>query len=385
MSMRPRFAGDGRLRLPMTIGVVTETSAFKGFWTEGAIAGELGGPEYDPFERVASGLLLAEEFARVDLSDRQVAVSWHARHGAVDIAQLAGARASWAMPAADERHFRDAARDVAFEQANVAWHLRCLARLSDHLPGDGQTPPDWPAGWQASWAQPVLRMVLQLIWLGGGNEFERHISTDMAHAPEPSGLIPTGMDLTEYAAWWRQAHAAYQTIVRERVPFVTVHEASNFQPWDRDAIFGGASRALMDGLTTGWWGLAELQRRLIEPYVRSAGKLEVAVSWRAGDSNPDAGRGSVDGGRLGPLAVDERRRWDSLLGPVYLQLLEGLRRVTEGDRGAAFCKECGQPFLTLDARRSSFCNDRERFRFTQRERRRRLAVPPPSVPRGMPR
>ena len=74
-----------------------------------------------------------------------------------------------------------------------------------------------------------------------------------------------------------------------------------------------------------------------------------------------------------PLVVHERRWSSSLLAPVYLQLLEGLRRVTEGQRGAGLCRECGQPFLTLDARRSSFCTDRERFRFSQRERRKRLS------------
>ena len=75
-----------------------------------------------------------------------------------------------------------------------------------------------------------------------------------------------------------------------------------------------------------------------------------------------------------PLVVHERRWWNSLLAPVYLQLLEVLRRVTEGQRGAGMCRECGQPFLTLDARRSSFWRDRERFRFSQRERRKRLSV-----------
>lgn len=35
------------------------------------------------------------------------------------------------------------------------------------------------------------------------------------------------------------------------------------------------------------------------------------------------------------LVVYERRWWSSLLAPVYLQLFEGLRRVTEGQRGAA--------------------------------------------------
>lgn len=49
--------------------------------------------------------------------------------------------------------------------------------------------------------------------------------------------------------------------------------------------------------------------------------------------------------------IRERRTWDSLLAPVYVQLLDGLRRITEGQRGAAFCKECGNPFLVLDAGR----------------------------------
>ncbi len=61
--------------------------------------------------------------------------------------------------------------------------------------------------------------------------------------------------------------------------------------------------------------------------------------------------------------------------PVYLQLLEGLRKVTEGQRGAAHCRECGQPILTLLARRSSFCTERERFRFSQRDRQKRLSAP----------
>ena len=77
--------------------------------------------------------------------------------------------------------------------------------------------------------------------------------------------------------------------------------------------------------------------------------------------------------RSGPGARSPRAApLGSVLAPVYLQLLEGLRRVTEGQRGAAFCKECGQPFLTLDARRSSFCNDQHRYRFSQRERRKRV-------------
>ena len=45
-----------------------------------------------------------------------------------------------------------------------------------------------------------------------------------------------------------------------------------------------------------------------------------------------------------------------------------------GGLGAAICRECGRPFLVLDARRRFFCNDRERYRHAQRQRRKRLAV-----------
>ena len=42
-------------------------------------------------------------------------------------------------------------------------------------------------------------------------------------------------------------------------------------------------------------------------------------------------------------SVHERRCWSSLLAPVYLQLLEGPHRVTDGQRGAWLCREGGQP------------------------------------------
>jgi hypothetical protein len=61
-----------------------------------------------------------------------------------------------------------------------------------------------------------------------------------------------------------------------------------------------------------------------------------------------------------------------VLAPIYLQLFEALRRITEGEPGAAICRECGRPFLVLDARRRFFCNERERTRWAQRDRRRRL-------------
>ena len=72
------------------------------------------------------------------------------------------------------------------------------------------------------------------------------------------------------------------------------------------------------------------------------------------------------------LVPREERIWQSVFAPIYLQLFEALRRITEGEMGAAICRECDRPFVVLDARRRFFCNDRERYRHAQRERRRRL-------------
>jgi hypothetical protein len=59
--------------------------------------------------------------------------------------------------------------------------------------------------------------------------------------------------------------------------------------------------------------LLELQRRLIEPYLASAVATDVRLE-RGGDG----------------LVVCETRLWGSILVPIHLQLLEGLRRVSEG-------------------------------------------------------
>ena len=126
-------------------------------------------------------------------------------------------------------------------------------------------------------------------------------------------------------------------------------------------------------LDTDHHGLLELQRRLIQPYLRSALPTEVRVEPLAPNLGPDAGTGGEYSGQA--LVVRETRIWGSILAPIYLQLLEGLRRVSEGKPGATWCRECGQPFLTLDARRSTFCTDRERVRHAQRGRPRRTPAP----------
>ena len=82
MSLRPRFASDGRLVLPASVDVLGRNS---GRGNRGDIVGEASFLGYDPFERVASDLLLAEEFARANLSDRATARTWYEQYGVLDL------------------------------------------------------------------------------------------------------------------------------------------------------------------------------------------------------------------------------------------------------------------------------------------------------------
>jgi hypothetical protein len=163
--------------------------------------------------------------------------------------------------------------------------------------------------------------------------------------------------------------------VPDGAPVLWVPTIGWYDVWDDyDDGSNPSGRWTTGRLSADWWGLVELERRLLEPYVLRAAEFQVEIR-RAGFGRGLSRQGStLEDHFPGPLVVHERRWWSSLLAPVYLQLLEGLRRVTEGQRGAGLCRECGQPFLTLDARRSSFCTDRERFRFSQRERRKRLGT-----------
>lgn len=335
MTLRPRFAGDGRLRLPVDVEVLGGNSDDG---KPGDVIGDFADELYDPFGRVASDLLLAEEFARVDLTQPEPARAWYAAHGVLDLAHFY-TEDTFAVShhVREAPGFHDAQVDVLRQQENVRWHLTALARLSDEReradpPRGGWEPHE---GWDPTWAQPALEGPTgKVLWLG-------------------------------------------ETSNREGTPILLIPTSGWYDVWDdyKRQVGPPTGRSSTGRLSADWWGLVELERRLLEPYVRKAAEYEVEMR-RAGDDQNLAPEGQ-DGRDhpLGPLTVRERRWWSSLLAPVYLQLLEGLRRVTEGQRGAGLCRECGQPFLTLDARRSSFCTDRERFRFSQRERRKRLSRP----------
>ena len=386
MSVRPRFAGDGRLRLPASVQILYR-SGDDG--ARGDIIGDLADAGYDPFERVASGLLLAEEFARVDVTDRKTARDWYQEHGVLDLSHFFPAETfDVSHHVREDTPFHDAQVDVLQQQLNVRWHLLSLARLSDHLPDGSQPRSGWaPAeGWDPRWAQPAIQSPSELLWLGGSTNYETHIMPLVRRAARPedvfketplSGLtLPPGMSPTEYQEWWRQARTAYEKIITEDIPILWAPESDWDYEWSEYDVEVGppSGRAPTGRLSADGWGLVELERRLLSSFVHRAAEYQVEIR-RAGYGRDLTREGeSMSDHFPGPLVVYERRWWGSLLAPVYLQLLEGLRRVTEGQRGAAFCRECGQPFLTLDARRSSFCTDRERFRFSQRERRRRIAA-----------
>jgi hypothetical protein len=114
-----------------------------------------------------------------------------------------------------------------------------------------------------------------------------------------------------------------------------------------------------------WDQAIELERTLISPYVALAVERRFTIEREPRD---------LDGLTRSVLVPREQRVWRSILAPIYLQLFEALRRITEGEPGAAICRECGRPFLVLDARRRFYCNERERYRHAKREQRKRLST-----------
>lgn len=152
-----------------------------------------------------------------------------------------------------------------------------------------------------------------------------------------------------------------------RRPRVHVRASGWYGYWAPETANGDSAPLLpnLSRLGSTWESTLELERLLMEPYVARAVERRFRIELEP--------RGEEERKVLVPR---EDRQWNSILAPIYLQLFEALRRITEGEPGAATCRECGQPFLVLDARRRFFCNDRERFRFSQRQRRRRLAAEP---------
>jgi hypothetical protein len=345
MSQRPRLAGDGRLTLPSKVA----------FDNQGFIRGRFSKMTVDPFDWTVERLLLAESFARLDLADRHATKGWWVTHGALDPFDFMDGDAE--VPDVEEAiyerlgAFAEHRKEAAQEQANVRWHLATLVHLSEHRDDKA---------WDAGWGELVLNGPDAMYLVGGGHSgvevwppFRIELVRQHPDQPSPWGSLeeqlPVQLELS-------------------RRPTVTVR-ASSWYPYWGDVTPGGpeiepaAGDVALRTFGSTWDSALDLERRLMEPYVAHAVDRRFSI---------DLVRRAEDGRSV--LVAREAREWLSALAPIYLQLFEALRRISEGEPGAAVCRECGQPFLVLDARRRFFCNDRERFRFSQRGRRRRLAT-----------
>ena len=293
MSLRPRFAGDGLLVLPSDVTVVRAVGRAR---EPGDVLAALDGVRIDPFERDADDLLLAEAFARVDLSRPRLAREWYLAHGAVALHWLFGDSSRPLHWVGLHLTSQDTRAEVLAQQRLVRWHLTSLARLSAHRPG-GADHGDW----DPSWSMAVLvGPDGQGAWLGAPADVDARLPplgppAEAPRIPPELPRLPVPED-----AW-------YRTWVGYDLPVFDPGERERRLPTDQD-------------------GLLELQRRLIEPYLASAVATDVRLE-RDGDG----------------LVVRETRIWGSILVPIHLQLLEGLRRVSEGGParpGAASAARC---------------------------------------------
>jgi|GEM_PF-3493308 len=348
MSQRPRLAGDGRLLVPSKVA----------FDHHGFLHGRLSDRTIDPFDWTEDRLLLAESFARLDLADRAASKRWFVQHGVIDRAAFVGPPSEvisddW-LPERGPEELTDHRGDIEIEQHNVLWHLATLARLSERRS---------TREWDPAWGQLVVDGPGGGLIVGGPDAGARH-------------TLPTTIDVLrrQFAndpSRQREADEAERLrALTDDWPVVEVGEFLWYESWDRDEDgpdgplpSSAEDKARVLGST--WDQAVALERLLIVPYVARAVERRFTVPFESQD---------VGGSTRSVLVPREERVWQSILAPIYLQLFEALRRITEGEPGAAICRECGRPFLVLDARRRFFCNERERFRHSKREQRRRVEV-----------
>ena len=358
VSQHPRLAGDGTLTLPAKVALDNQ----------GFIRGRYSERTVDPFEWTADRLLLAESFARLDLGDRRAMKAWWVTHGALNPLDFTGGDAD--RPDEDEWNefrqpadaFADSREEAADEQANVRWHLATLVRLSDTRE---------TMDWDPTWAELVLDGDAGGTYLLGGD----HSGTEVWPAQRFDLVRRFPEERSTYGDPAEQVALLPEVARRPRV-HVRVTDWYGYwapEPWAPEPVNDESTGLLKSTgllpdvarLGSTWESMLELERLLVEPNVARAVERRFRIELEP--------RGE-DGRKV--LVPREDRQWNSILAPIYLQLFEALRRISGGEPGAATCRECRRPFLVLDARRRFFCNDRERFRFSQREHRRRLSAPP---------
>jgi hypothetical protein len=350
MSNRPRLAGDGVLLVPGELAFNEAGASY---------VGALSGQTRDPFGWTSDRLLLAESFARLALDDPRACERWFLEHGVIDEygrAALVIELGEIERLAPEHRaRVGDSTEGIVDEQLSVRWHLETLARLSEHR-SDRE--------WDPQWGRVVLDGAGEGLIIGGPHA-GRRVSPSRFSAEQHRESIEGDAERRAFHAEQAELHAATAGWPRVRLIESMWRDVRVLSADRRGSseVDEAEKRAVQLGST--WDEMVELERLIVEPRIQRAVERRFTtelVATRAEDV----------GQRV--LVPRELRIWRSILDPIYLQLFEALRRITEGEPGAAVCRECGNAFLVLDARRRLFCNDRERFRHAQRERRRRLAA-----------
>lgn len=351
MSQRPRLAGDGRVVVPAKVA----------FDHHGFIRGRFSDRTVDPFDWTEDRLLLAESFARLDLTDRRAVRAWWTTYGAVDLIDFTGGagelpdeHGDWLANRPPDT-FIESRAEVDQEQGNVVWHLATMARLAEHR-STGE--------WDPSWGYLVIgHPEGGGLIVGGPEGGEELMSRRLIEHMRNSRTADIDRPFVE------EQDRLYAAVSGR--PVVMVSAFGWFGYWrplhgdfGHDARAEARTKAGTVGST--WDSAIELERLLLSPYVAQAVERRFTIERVPTE---------VYGMTRSVLVPREERVWQSVLAPIYLQLFEALRRITEGQPGAAICRECGRPFLVLDARRRFFCNERERYRHAKREQRRRLAEP----------
>ena len=339
--------------------------------------GRFGPDERDPFERRAWRASSSRSRSRAPTSSVPTRCAGGTSSTAPSTSR-GSSRGRRSRPAVDRAlRFRDGLGDVLDEQALVRWHLEALVRLTE----DGEL------GEPERDLFPALRHPEGgVLWLGGAT------TTNGASPPRWRPTALRGPPRRRSRGGPALEPGAHR---RRRVPRCLVATSAcrlGAHHVPRHQGRAGAPGRLGARLGRLRPGLGCRPGRLVGP---ADGRARPARAPRGRSTAPravcptDDRHGSRarsleagDGPAAAPFEVIEERVWRSALLPIHLQLLEAYRRVTEGAPGAVRCRECGHPILALDPRRTAFCNDRERFRFSQRERRKRLAMPP--AKRGTP-
>ena len=241
----------------------------------------------DPFARRANGLLLSEDFARLEISGKPKGLAalatWVSENGPLNTMALYGQAAGLDRPflqaiTHQDLGFQDHLADWWLEKVRVVHFIGALVGLSSAIGDSGVVEPaDWD---------------------------------DAIYMPEDSV---------------RQAGGVVLGVIRS---------------WE-DAVRWQA------------FGLDFYVERALQPQVRSG--------WQASRGTAE----SADRAVL-PLRPVLEYRWRSVLAPIYLQIHEALRRVSEHRMGAVLCRECGKPTLVLDGRKTSYCTPAEANRHKQR-------------------